>query len=1781
MKKENGHQPIMKKLLTLFTFILGFTLGFSQQQYPVKLVPVMLPPYNLRLADYSTGSENKFQLQMMMTDLLEPQHQVGIKFSLEGGLGGNTIARSTDFISGQNPITLLPGSNITLTNLDLRSLFALENLQGITPSQYAQPLPDGVYNFCFQVFDYTTKRNLSDKSCATVYLTQYDPPFLTLPQIGEKIQSTANNTGPGIVFQWMPRQTAPNTKYTFVLKELWDQGQSPISGFLSSPVLWKEETLSPNLYYGLDKTQLIPGKRYAWQVQAKSGNPVYGDNPTSDNGVYKNNGLSEIFYFDYVENCNIPTLLMAKNQGRSKVEVSWVLGGTPTGLYMVQYRKKGALDWSSQQSYQPRYIITGLEDNTEYEYRIGSACGTSSNFGNVPSTNSGLGNGYTFSSIQQFTTDSKDVANANIQCGVLPSIDISNKSPLQTALGVNEVFTAGDFPVTVISANGANGVFSGTGFIQIPYLADTRVKVVFNNIQLNTDKKLISGVVETTYDPNESAVMFVSDGIGETFGDRNLKELKVNYPIQEIIYSSTPPPGKITVVGQELDKNGKPKTDGKGSKIDYPVGTDYQITDSTGKVWTVDEKGGTTVANVAKEGVSTSTNTKGITGTGSNVSVASISSKAIKLEWKENPNGQFAFDSPSISKIPASNYPSVKDEDGKSVPTPYKAVVNKQTELFDAIVTISDPSLKDAKISFKTLKTGKEISAREVSKTNTKRHYELSLVGAFDYAEEEVIAVLQPLESMPDSKQEVLGSFILVHMEAKNVNLNLVPLDNNSKNRLNALEESIKKEYKKVGVEVKIIKEDVLNISQIVTGNTIPSADPIKMDSYTPQQEAINNFYQKERDKNFENRYVLFVTDKRASNGEAGYMRLNGQFGYVYGGASVKTGAHEIGHGIFKLEHPNKTLRTPEKSTNLLMDYSDGTILSHKDWKQIGDPAFKMYGFQKKGDGEQTEQSSSLSEIENLIRQNDGSLVFASHNNQIKEFTAPNMTETVVTDCPPYGNNFTVYNPDGLPIITKNVGKYTFMNGTLYSITYKNKTYRSSQTIILNEKTKLVEKVTASPDYINWDQVKADGIKPTKTKDANGNEHDVYPDLSQYTLSVEFGGGVVRKCASKMRIYIDNCKYISIVQKDCESIDTDENALLNAVSDRIKFNTTNKYDRKNSRLFGEDKLLDVYNKLGNITEKTKVKTFIDITDDPNKSIVQNTNTGIRLQIVDDGKNQPEFKFTVNGVSKNNLDTFLPNLNLYFNSKESITSEDLVNAFEGLADLINELKIPEKYYNPERTDYNPILYSISILADPGTSLGLLITDTHLQMLKMNITNSNKVGSGHVYFAFKCGVWNGIVDQVSGLANSAAIVSDLLFGDGDKIAELWTGLKKLDIWCTETQGPENVCVWSLINKAHKGTTCQIAEQVGVDVANVLTIAISFAKVGQAAKVAQLMESLDTMNQVLKLTGKVIKPVVVGSGETAKIVFKVTKAFLQPGVKFTKLNGRLFSTLIPIPIDLTPNLEAAINKAKELLAKNKEAFDLEVQLKRDTNGAEIKDQNGNLIGVIEVDGQKIEILINPDESKLIESADEIVQGAKVVIAKALKNPEFKKVYDDLASGKTKRRFPNEFSLEEEAAIKFYTDETYYKFNQALIKQIKTEDILELEKLLNSTLDKLPSSPSNYYRGIGKDEIDILNNLKIGEVVPYKNFVSSSDNGIISARFIRRNITKTGSGALVIIESKNAKNIAKYSDAPEEFEFLHKSDSKFKLIEVLDNKILNSLEVTVDGMPPIYGQIFRIREL
>jgi len=153
----------------------------------------------------------------------------------------------------------------------------------------------------------------------------------------------------------------------------------------------------------------------------------------------------------------------------------------------------------------------------------------------------------------------------------------------------------------------------------------------------------------------------------------------------------------------------------------------------------------------------------------------------------------------------------------------------------------------------------------------------------------------------------------------------------------------------------------------------------------------------------------------------------------------------------------------------------------------------------------------------------------------------------------------------------------------------------------------------------------------------------------------------------------------------------------------------------------------------------------------------------------------------------------------------------------------------------------------------------------------------------------------------------------------------------------------------------------------------------------------------------------------------------------------------------------------------------------------------------------------------------------------------------------------------------LKFYTNKSYYKFNQALISGNKTNDVIEIEKLLNKTLDKIPSSSGTFYRGIGKEEIQMLSKYKVGDEITYKNFLSTSSERDIAIKFLTKNNLKTQEASLII----------EYSDAPLESEILFKNGSKFKLEKVEESKLLNPFQHQWEYDPAIYGKEYTIIEI
>jgi len=911
---------LFRRYLLLFFVFLSLIL--QGQQYPVEVQVFATPPYPQSLRGYADTFEEKLQAHFLLKDLSTGGRPFVLRFSLEN-FQGQVIAQTPDYIAPYL-VNLTPGVRRTLTNIDFKSLLKYENLYGINESSYNGLLSEGTYFLGLSLYDSATGRPVSNKGRAMIQVRRYAPPIPTMPQKGEVL--TKENAFQHIVFQWMPRDIAPFMQYEFTLKEVWDLSLVPEEAFMTGRMVYQTRIYAPALTYTNMMPILLEDKRYVWQVRAFTNNP----NDPNEQSYFKNNGNSETFYFDLVSHCDAPKFLTVMAESTS-AQLRWSAQPMLSHQeypYKVIYREKGK-PWKTQKVSMPYAKLTGLKRGHTYIYKVGVACGLSA-------TNSSSVFGqesYMYSAEQEFTTTDQIDQKNQVQCGVKPEIRIKNTQPLQDNLYPDSTFTAGDFPVTVLRATGSNGVYSGEGYVKVPYLQDTKIKVSFTNIKLNTERQLIEGKLITTYDQTERNVQFVQEGIGEVFGDKGKKDQKMPFEIENKsniqVDSIT---GRITITGK-VD----PKT-GIAPKVTLPKGRDYVISDSQGNVYQLDESGNVIAQGTKEEG--TQLAQQGGKGEGTN---PPINNKHFKVEWLFN--DELATD--------------------LTGDTPYKALVKGKTSSFELRIQPADTTKYDF---FFHTENGVKVDAE----SKGDGLYKITRKGAFDFAQEELWVVAKEKKDKKGKKEELIGKCVLVHLSPKEVNVALVPTQ--SGQDLQAAIAQVQQIYEKVGVTLHITTEKPFDINDQLKNGTLPTENEFgDLSTYSPEQNAVIAKFATNR-KPKENTYYIFLVND--GTGDHGYMRLGGQYGFVYS-TNARTIAHELGHGIFKLEHPFKGKNADKGKTTALMDYKEGQDFFYRDWKQINDPKVKLYAFQgqKEGKSELAYRKLSLQRLLDWLRDNKGKVV--------------------------------------------------------------------------------------------------------------------------------------------------------------------------------------------------------------------------------------------------------------------------------------------------------------------------------------------------------------------------------------------------------------------------------------------------------------------------------------------------------------------------------------------------------------------------------------------------------------------------------------------------------------------------------------------------------------------------------------------------------------------------------------------------------------------------------------
>ncbi|RAV97752.1 hypothetical protein [Pseudochryseolinea flava] len=945
LSKDKSSIFKMMKLRCLFIFLLAI-VGMSasaQTTYPIQVNANLLPPYSLYLSDYYSGTREKIAVTLVNRDQLKPTLSVRLRMIISAAGGVRLQTNDNVFFE---PIIVENGLPLRLTASDLAPYFQPNNLitQGSLPSGR---LPEGLVEFCFQAVEAYTGQVLSSSSCARAWVTSQKPPLLSLPRDKESI---AFRDPLNVLFQWTPlHQGISQVEYEFILKEYWDNGMPPQAAFPYSPEIYRETTRSTSIIYGALNPPLLPGKRYIWCVRAQARD---GIDPVN---LFLNEGYSEVRTFTLQDNCGTPTYILATAE-RSKLTLEW--SGLPEHVaFAVNYRLKtenNSESWTEQQTNDVKTILYSLKNGGVYEYRIGAMC---------------IAGQPVFGPIMEVALPQEDSTRL-ANCGILPDVNIANKEPLKQ-LQTGEVIKAGDFPITITHVNGTNGTFTGKGWTTVPWLMDAKLAVEFTSIGVNTDRQLISGYIQSSYDVNEGGItdldeVFEGGGIGGTvITGLSEYDTTFNFAIPGIESFTLNEEGDLVIVDDQKQPHVVDMADreGQGNEGNNVKVFPMTVKDKDGKVYKVDEETVVENGQEVKKAKATLIGHAGQPLTAGSFDPGQLDSDKAVVTFEKG-EGYYSFDTwqeyYANAALIREKYQKLDD----NYYAPWKFMLEGKTDVVRARIQIKDSSIKAKKVIFKT-PLGAEFAGNYDSIQNV---YNLTLISGPVNDVQEIYA-LYPKTS---DSYYTLGKINVATYPGKSYSVTLVSVNNAAIDQ-NAIQETLNKTYGPVGVTWQVTQE-ILSY----TGNVNVLNESTGLQTYNDDMRALNAaakaqpWYKKDSN-------ILFFIDPSGSEKQkrdaAGFMPRGAQFGYIFpnsaaAGTVDETVAHELGHGRWKLIH------TFDKhyggyataATDNLMDYNNGLHLAKWQWDLLNDPSWLMHLF----DGDEEDMSavcqSSLTAIEAVIR---------------------------------------------------------------------------------------------------------------------------------------------------------------------------------------------------------------------------------------------------------------------------------------------------------------------------------------------------------------------------------------------------------------------------------------------------------------------------------------------------------------------------------------------------------------------------------------------------------------------------------------------------------------------------------------------------------------------------------------------------------------------------------------------------------------------------------------------
>ena len=909
-------RTILYKVLFFSLLLLGGGRELCAQFYPIHAVIQWPSPQSPHLVDYYSGSRDRLIITLHNRDLQQPLLLARLRLQIKSN---GFLAQTREELSYPQ-LELMAGVPTRLTATDLMPYLRPENLI-INGRLRNGQFPTGFTEISVQVVDYYNKQVLSSWHTARAYLDSKQPPMLNLPQRDEQV---AYRDPLFIRFQWYPRhQGLAGTEYEFVLKELPDNGAAPQAAFAYGNEIYRTRTRHTTLNYTHLEPILLPNRRYAWQVQAIARDGV------DEIGMFEHGGFSEIYWFTLNENCPVPTGLKADPR-YAKVDFSWnrVVGATG---YMLACRPKTSKDiyeWSEVQSYGERMTLAQLKPGWTYEWRVGTLC---------------TGDKPIYSAIQEVTLPKSNVDLLR-DCGKKPPrANLSPDPALDIQVG-DTVTIGGDYPMVITQLQSlGDGWYSGRGTTRLSSIIELpRVALRFDRLRINIEKCQIDGLVEAIYDEKSGKIADldkIDDG-GKTVKSSKLRirERKIDFALGEMPEMSfDPETGELEV------------TDAEGKlqhiKLDLPEGGESAsafpmiITDSKGDSYQLSPEES---SEVGSSGASSATSSsEGRVGTKQGIKVERVDKigafDASRLahdiglvRFEPSAQARYAFDSGTESWYQR----SVKLDEyykpfAKGYIAPWKLIPTGEQDVVAARYE-GKKAIDLSRVRFATSPNSPALPAElhEESKT-----WSLKLPGTDAQSSYDVYAIYEG---------QVLGKLRVVSYPKQSYRVRLVSVNGQRVGDLSELSQHLNNIYQQVGVEFRLSETDSFQ-AELSNGHIRQDLKKLR-DSY------------KEQHPLGKDEVCVFVLSSELSKSSKledveGLMPRKSRFGYIFTGNSpngkslARTLAHELGHGLFTLQHSFDDEyggKQSQDETANLMDYtvgSEAVQLAAFQWNIISSPA--------------------------------------------------------------------------------------------------------------------------------------------------------------------------------------------------------------------------------------------------------------------------------------------------------------------------------------------------------------------------------------------------------------------------------------------------------------------------------------------------------------------------------------------------------------------------------------------------------------------------------------------------------------------------------------------------------------------------------------------------------------------------------------------------------------------------------------------------------------------------